>query len=97
MSDQLNSITEHLTDNEGSSHEADLESKKKENESIDLWNLLKKTQSQVSSLENEITEIEAENIHQVKGLIVLFSPSVRIFKILCERQRTWRVAIDQSK
>ena len=29
-----------------------------------LLDLLKKTQSKVSSLENEITRVEAENIHQ---------------------------------
>jgi len=66
MSDQLNSITEQLTGNDETSRKADLESRK-ENESADLWNLLKKTQSQVTSLENEITNIEAENIHQEKG------------------------------
>ena len=37
---------------------------KKKNESGKLLNLLKKTQMQVSSLENEIKRIEAENIHQ---------------------------------
>ena len=67
MSDQLNSITEQLTANEGTSRKADLESRNQEDESADLLNLLKKTQSQVTSLENEITKIEAENIHQEKG------------------------------
>ena len=67
MSDQLNSITEQLTANEGTSRKADLESRKQEDESSDLLILLKKTQSQVTSLENEITKIEAENIHQEKG------------------------------
>ena len=37
---------------------------KKKNESGKLLNLLKKTQMQVTSLENEIKRIEAENIHQ---------------------------------
>ena len=35
-----------------------------EDSSGELLNLLKKTQSKVSSLENEITRVEAENIHQ---------------------------------
>ena len=67
MSSQLNSITEQLTANEGTSRKADLESRKREDESSDLLILLKKTQSQVTSLENEITKIEAENVHQEKG------------------------------
>ena len=67
MSDQLNSITEQLTANEGTSRKTDLESRNQKDESADLLNLLKKTQSQVTSLENEITKIEAENIHQEKG------------------------------
>ena len=37
---------------------------KKKDENGKLLNLLKKTQIQVSSLENEIKRIEAENIHQ---------------------------------
>ena len=37
---------------------------KKKDENSKLLNLLKKTQIQVSSLENEIKRIEAENIHQ---------------------------------
>ena len=37
---------------------------KKKDESSKLLKLLKKTQTQVSSLENEIKRIEAENIHQ---------------------------------
>ena len=32
--------------------------------SVELLNLLEKTQSKVSSLENEISRVEAENIHQ---------------------------------
>ena len=43
---------------------ADIKSTKKADESGELWNLLKKTQSQVRALENEITKVEAENIHQ---------------------------------
>ena len=35
-----------------------------EDASGELLDLLKKTQSKVSSLENEITRVEAENIHQ---------------------------------
>ena len=35
-----------------------------EDTSGELLDLLKKTQSKVSSLENEITRVEAENIHQ---------------------------------
>ena len=37
---------------------------KKKDESSKLLKLLKKTQTQVSSLENEIKRIKAENIHQ---------------------------------
>ena len=86
MSDQLNSITEQLTANEGTSRKADLESRNQEDESADLLNLLKKTQSQVTSLENEITKIEAENIHQEKGWIVSFPTyNIRIFKIPFKR------------
>ena len=43
---------------------ADLQTSKKKDDSDKLLNLLKKTQMQVSSLENEIKRIEAENIHQ---------------------------------
>ena len=49
---------------EGSQTAADIPASKKEDESDKLLNLLKKTQMQVSSLENEINRVEAENIHQ---------------------------------
>ena len=49
---------------EGSQGEADVKLRTKEDKSSELWNLLKKTQSEVNSLENEITKVEAENIHQ---------------------------------
>ena len=49
---------------EGSQGEAELKASKKEDKSDELWSLLKKTQSKVNSLENEITKVEAENIHQ---------------------------------
>ena len=34
------------------------------NETGELWDLLKKTQSEVKSIENEMNRVEAENIHQ---------------------------------
>ena len=49
---------------EESQTEADLQPSKKDVESDKLLKLLKKTQMQVSSLENEIQRVEAENIHQ---------------------------------
>ena len=52
---------------EGPHGEADLKASKKEDKSGELLELLKKTQSKVNSLENEITKVEAENIHQEWG------------------------------
>ena len=43
---------------------ADIKASKMNDESDEFLKLLKKTQSQVSSLENEIHRVEAENIHQ---------------------------------
>ena len=60
----LHMIMEKLPGSEGSVLAADVKSTKKEDENDKLWNLLKKTQSQVSALGNEITKVEAENIHQ---------------------------------
>ena len=34
------------------------------NETVELWDLLKKTQSKVNSIENDIQRVETENIHQ---------------------------------
>ena len=62
MQNQLNMIMEKLS--EGSETESDLHASKKEIDNSKLLNLLKKTQVQVSSLENEIKRVEAENIHQ---------------------------------
>ena len=59
---QLNMIMGKLS--EGSQTEADLQASKKEIANSELLDLLKKTQMQVSSLENEIQRVEAENIHQ---------------------------------
>ena len=39
----------------------------KKNETGDLWHLLKKTQSEVNSIENEIKRVVTENIHQGQG------------------------------
>ena len=61
---QLNMIMGKLS--EGSQTEADLQASKKEVANSKLLDLLKKTQMQVSSLENEIQRVEAENIHQEK-------------------------------
>ena len=62
LSQQLHTIMTQLL--KGSQGEADIKSSKKEDDSDELLKLLKKTQSQVSSLENEIHRVEAENIHQ---------------------------------
>ena len=35
-----------------------------QNETVELWDLLKKTQSKVNSIENDIQRVETENIHQ---------------------------------
>ena len=35
-----------------------------ENETGELWDLLKKTQSEVNVIENEMNRVETENIHQ---------------------------------
>ena len=59
---QLNMIMGKLS--EGSQTEADLQASKKEVVNSKLLDLLKKTQMQVSSLENEIQRVESENIHQ---------------------------------
>ena len=75
---------------------ADLQTSKKKDDSDKLLNLLKKTQMQVSSLENEIERIEAENVHQdrssQKDLFQMFV----LYKIRsvnsCLRQRIGRVA-----
>ena len=52
---------------ETSQGEADLKATKKEDNTDDLLKLLKKTQSHVRSLENEIKKVETENIHQEQG------------------------------
>ena len=62
LSQQLHMIMSKLP--EGSQGEAELKVSKKEDQSGELLKLLKKTQSEVSSLENEIKRVEAENIHQ---------------------------------
>ena len=62
LSQQLHMIMSKLP--EGSQGGADIKASKMEDESDELLKLLKKTQSQVSSLENEIHRVEAENIHQ---------------------------------
>ena len=80
---------------------ADLQTSKKKDDSDKLLNLLKKTQMQVSSLENEIERIEAENIHQdrssQKDLFQMFV----LYKIRsvnsCLRQRIGRVAFGRYK
>ena len=65
MSDQLDKIMEQQKpESEEASFKTDLNSMKKKDGSSELLDLLKKTQSQVNSLENEITRVEAENIHQ---------------------------------
>ena len=43
---------------------ADLQTSKKDDEGGKLLKLLRKTQMQVNSLENEIQRVDAENIHQ---------------------------------
>ena len=60
----LQIIVEKLPGSEGTPLGAHIKSTKRADESGELWNLLKKTQSQVSALENEITKVEADNIHQ---------------------------------
>ena len=62
LSQQLHMIMAQLP--KRSQGEADMKASKKEDHGGQLLKLLKKTQSQVSSLENEITRVEAENIHQ---------------------------------
>ena len=64
MSDQLDKIMEQQKPESEASRKTDLKSMKKIDGSSELLNLLQKTQSQVNSLENEITRVEAENIHQ---------------------------------
>ena len=39
----------------------------KKNETDNLWDLLKRTQSEVNSIENEIKRVVTENIHQGRG------------------------------
>ena len=34
------------------------------NETDEIWDLLKKTQSEVNVIENEMNRVETENIHQ---------------------------------
>ena len=65
MSDQLDKLLEkQKPESVEASFKTDLKRTKKKDESSELLNLLKKTQLQVNSLENEITRVEAENIHQ---------------------------------
>ena len=63
LSQQLHMIMSKLP--EGYQGGADIKASKAEDDSGELLKLLKKTQSEVSSLENEIKKVEAENIHQV--------------------------------
>ena len=71
MSDQLDELMQQQKPESEALRKTDLKSMKKEHESSELLNLLKKTQSQVNSLENEITRVEAENIHQEWGFLSL--------------------------
>ena len=43
---------------------SDVDDPNAENEPGELWNLLKKTQSKVNTIQNEINRVETENIHQ---------------------------------
>ena len=60
----LHIIMEKLPESVDNPLHADVKSAKQTDENGELWNLLKNTQSQVSALGNEITKVEAENIHQ---------------------------------
>ena len=62
LSQQMHMIMAKLP--ETSKGEADLKATKKEDNTDELVKLLKKTQSHVRSLENEIKKVETENIHQ---------------------------------
>ena len=64
LTQQLQMVMKKLP--ERSQTAADLQTSKKDDKSGKLLKLLKKTQIQVSSLENEIQRVEAENIHQDK-------------------------------
>ena len=64
LTQQLQMVMKKLP--ERSQTAADLQTSKKDDESGKLIKLLRKTQMQVSSLENEIQRVEAENIHQDK-------------------------------
>ena len=67
----MNLILNFLLSSEASSRRNGLEAIKSKagernarNESVELWEFLKKTQSKVNSIENEINRVETENIHQ---------------------------------
>ena len=88
---QLNMIMGKLS--EGSQTEADLQASKKEVANSKLLDLLKKTLMQVSSLENEIQRVEAENIHQErlhkKTEIIIYAISNSVCEFLSQT-KNWK-------
>ena len=72
LSQQFHLIMEKLPNSLAFSAEFQSKSRKKEDEENELWKLLKKTQLRMKSLENEISRVEAKNIHQGRGSAYLY-------------------------
>ena len=71
LNQKMNLILNFLLSSEATSRKTGLEAitskaddKNAKNETFELWDFLKKTQSKVNSIENEINRVETENIHQ---------------------------------
>ena len=68
LSQQVHKLMNYVIDSDGSSVQAGVKNikstKSRTDDAGDLRNALKKTQSKIKSMENEIKKFEAENIHQ---------------------------------
>ena len=65
MDQKMNLILDVLLSSEAfSGNIGKITGKSNADETDNLWKLLKKTQSEVNSIKNEINKVETENIHQ---------------------------------
>ena len=68
MDQKMNLILDVLLSSEAfSGNIGKITGKSNADETDNLWKLLKKTQSEVNSIKNEINKVETENIHQGQG------------------------------
>ena len=99
LNQKMNLILNFLLSSEAASRKYGLEvnktkadEKNANNETVELWDLLKKTQSKVYSIENEINRVETENIHQGWDFRTQNNITKKVHGKVdsCERSRTGR-------